>query len=177
MYSKVHNRFFEKKTMPKEIVIIGGGPGAIEAAKAAAMAGTHVSLVHEGPLGGRAIWETMLPSKAWLHAGDEIVRGHTSRSRSDLAYIAKSWGQHQEQALHKLGANLISGIASFESPERVKVGFANKPGHERVLHGNAFIIATGAIPVFPEGLRPDARMFLHRTCSRLWMPFPGRSSL
>lgn len=42
--------------MSRTIMVIGGGPAGIEAAVAAARAGAHVTLVSEGPLGGRAGW-------------------------------------------------------------------------------------------------------------------------
>ena len=52
--------------MTKHIIVVGGGPAGIEAAKAAAKAGSQVTLVSEGPVGGRAGWHSLLPSKVWL---------------------------------------------------------------------------------------------------------------
>jgi dihydrolipoamide dehydrogenase len=48
--------------MPKHIVVIGGGPAAIEAATAAANAGARVTIISDAPLGGRAGWHSLLPS-------------------------------------------------------------------------------------------------------------------
>ncbi|MCA9968818.1 MAG: FAD-dependent oxidoreductase, partial [Anaerolineales bacterium] len=56
--------------MHKEIIVIGSGPAGIEAARAAATAGAHVTLVGDGPVGGRAGWHSLLPSKVWLTAAD-----------------------------------------------------------------------------------------------------------
>jgi heterodisulfide reductase subunit A-like polyferredoxin len=40
--------------MSRHILIIGGGPAGIEAATAAAQAGSRVMLISPGPIGGRA---------------------------------------------------------------------------------------------------------------------------
>ena len=56
--------------MRKNIVIIGGGPAGLEAARAAAKAGAQVTLVSNEGLGGRAGWHSLLPSKVWLTAVD-----------------------------------------------------------------------------------------------------------
>ncbi len=60
----------EGLTMTKHIIVVGSGPAGIEAAKAAAKAGSQVSLISEGPVGGRAGWHSLLPSKVWLTAAD-----------------------------------------------------------------------------------------------------------
>ena len=52
--------------MPKKIIVIGGGPAGIEAAEAAAKAGGDVTIVSNAPIGGRAGWHSLLPSKVWL---------------------------------------------------------------------------------------------------------------
>jgi|GEM_PF-386051 len=52
----------------KKILIIGGGPAGVQAALAASGHGHHVTLVSDSPPGGRAAWQTLLPSKMWLDA-------------------------------------------------------------------------------------------------------------
>ncbi|MCA9930136.1 MAG: FAD-dependent oxidoreductase, partial [Anaerolineales bacterium] len=52
--------------MSKRIIIIGGGPAGIEAAKGAAQHGADVTIVSNAPIGGRAGWHSLLPSKVWL---------------------------------------------------------------------------------------------------------------
>ncbi|MEZ4645513.1 MAG: FAD-dependent oxidoreductase [Chloroflexota bacterium] len=59
--------------MQKQIIVIGGGPAGIEAAKAAATAGARVILVSNAPIGGRAGWHSLLPSKVWLTASDSLA--------------------------------------------------------------------------------------------------------
>ena len=64
--------------MTKRIVVVGGGPAGIEAAKAAAKAGSQVTLVSEGPVGGRAGWHSLLPSKVWLAAAGQNTAADTA---------------------------------------------------------------------------------------------------
>ncbi|MCB0159311.1 MAG: FAD-dependent oxidoreductase, partial [Caldilineaceae bacterium] len=56
--------------MAKQIVVIGAGPAGIEAARTAAKAGAHVTLVSDAPVGGRAGWHSLVPSKVWLNTAD-----------------------------------------------------------------------------------------------------------
>ena len=53
-----------------ELVVIGGGPGGIEAARRGAAAGLQTALIHNTPIGGRATWSSLLPSKAWLQVAE-----------------------------------------------------------------------------------------------------------
>jgi dihydrolipoamide dehydrogenase len=46
--------------MAKQVLVIEAGPAGLEAARAAAMAGAWVTLVSEGPLGGRAGWDSLI---------------------------------------------------------------------------------------------------------------------
>ena len=113
--------------MTKRIVVVGGGPAGIEAAKAAAKAGSQVTLVSEGPVGGRAGWHSLLPSKVWLAAADTagLVRESstlTGNGRPDSAAIVaeiqavkESWNGRQLQALKSLGVEIVKGVAVFEA--------------------------------------------------------------
>ncbi len=57
------NLSMQELNMAKYVLVIGTGPAGLEAAQAATMAGARVTLVSVGPLGGRAGWDSLIPSK------------------------------------------------------------------------------------------------------------------
>lgn len=161
--------------MTRHVIIIGGGPAGIEAAQSAVSAGAKVTLISEGPLGGRAGWDSLLPSKVWLTAADTVglaresallgVAG-TGEGRVNPAAIlariqtvAHRLSVQQSTALNSLGVEVLNGLASFEGVNRVSV--KNEAGKVLAqLVADAVIIATGSVPVFPPGLRPDGKRIL-----------------
>ncbi len=158
--------------MTRKIIIIGGGPAGIEAAKAAAKAGSRVTLISEGPVGGRAGWHSLLPSKVWLTAADtagllaesptmprESGRPSASAIVTQIQAVKESWNSQQAEALKSLGIEIINGMASFEAANRVLV--KTEAGDE-VAHvqGDSVIVATGSAPFFPPKLKPDGKRVL-----------------
>jgi len=159
--------------MSQKIVIIGGGPAGIEAARAAAAAGAQVTLISEGPVGGRAGWHSLLPSKVWLTAAD--TAGLTAESptlangaavQSDAAAVVariqtvkESWNHYQAEQLRALGVNIINGVAAFEAAKTVVV--KNGDGQETArLEADRIIIGTGSVPLFPPNLKPNGKNVL-----------------
>ena len=57
-----------------QLLIIGGGPGGYVAAIRAGQLGLETVLVEEGPLGGCCLNVGCIPSKALIHAADELHR-------------------------------------------------------------------------------------------------------
>ncbi len=167
--------------MSKPIIVIGGGPAGIEAARAAASAGGQVILVSEGPVGGRAGWHSLLPSKVWLTAADTaglgaelptLVQGGKGQSDSgaivaEIQAVKERWNTQQEQQLKSLGVEIVNGLGSFEAANQVVV----KDDKEQVvsrLQGETVIVATGSAPIFPPNLRPDGeRVLAPRFASKL----------
>lgn len=161
--------------MAKQVLAIGAGPAGLEAARAAAMAGARVTLVSEGPLGGRAGWDSLIPSKVWLAAADSMSQieqaaalglALSGPSRPDPAAIlarirtiARNWSDQQIKALNDLGVELITGVATFETPQQVVVKQSEDEAAAR-LTADAIIIATGSVPFFPPNLKPDGKRIL-----------------
>ena len=100
--------------MERKIIVIGGGPAGIEAAKTAASAGGQVTLISNGPIGGRAGWHSLLPSKVWLSAADAVgfieeagalgvaadtAVSHPEQITERIQQLTQSWNEAQAEQL------------------------------------------------------------------------------
>ncbi|NTU82440.1 MAG: NAD(P)/FAD-dependent oxidoreductase [Chloroflexales bacterium] len=161
--------------MARTVVVIGGGPAGIEAAAVAARAGARVTLVSEGPLGGRAGWDSLIPSKLWSSvaeligelegAGARGVAGLPTPSVEPGAVIARirevahAWSAQEAHRLDTLGVRIVTGVASFVAPNRLNVRDGNGQSLT-MLEADAVLIATGSAPRFPAAMRPDGKRVL-----------------
>ncbi|KAA3659238.1 MAG: NAD(P)/FAD-dependent oxidoreductase [Chloroflexi bacterium] len=158
--------------MSKKIVIIGGGPAGIEAAKAAKNAGADVTLVSNAPVGGRAGWHSLLPSKVWLtvaetlgvfHEADALGVSHppiVEPAPADvlvrLQQVKSDWHAQQQQTLHDLDVEILTGTAVFTTPNTIEL--RDKAGNATSdLQADAFIITTGSVPIFPPDMKPNGK--------------------
>lgn len=167
--------------MTTDIAVIGAGPAGIAAATAAAASGAHVTLISGEPPGGRATWHSLLPSKVLLTAADTIgtIRrlealglsgAHTGPDIGALTQRIRTLSQSQSDAsaseLAALGVHFLGGTASFTGPHNLQVVAAN--GSVALLEAGAIIVASGSVPTFPPGLKPDGqRIIAPRLVSRL----------
>ena len=157
--------------MSKHIIIIGGGPAGIEAARAATKAGSQITLVSEGPVGGRSGWHSLLPSKVWLSAADTAVLIAESPFTDSqevpgpdtilphLQHIKQQWNAQQAADLEALGVNIITGAASFAAANSIVVK-DNEGQPITTLTGDAIILAPGSVPFFPPNLKPDGKKII-----------------
>ncbi len=157
--------------MSEQIVVIGAGPGGVEAAATAARAGRPVTLISDGPVGGRAGWHSLLPSKAWLAAAEEAqVTGRAPNFAAlleRLEQIKRDWNGGLQSRLASLGVTILSGQAAFSAPDQLKVAPADG-SDSGTIRGATVIAAPGSVPFFPPPLKPDGRLVLApRFLSRL----------
>ena len=159
--------------MSKQIIVIGGGPAGVEAALTAARAGADVTLVSETPIGGRAGWASLVPSKVWLHAADtfgiieeaaEVGIALDGSAKPDaqavvarIGQVAKGWNGQLAEQLKQAGVTVLTGVAALASPTSVTIE-AN--GETTELTADAIIVAAGSVPVFPPAMRPDGKRVL-----------------
>lgn len=158
--------------MAKQIVIVGAGPAGIEAARTAAKAGAHVTLVSDTPVGGRAGWHSLVPSKVWLNAADVMgtiadaaaqgvdvgdARVNASAVLARIQAVAAQWNGRLVAELDALGVTTRTGVAAFAGPHAVEL---TTDSQTETLTADAVIIAGGSVPVFPEGMRPDGQRIL-----------------
>jgi dihydrolipoamide dehydrogenase len=173
--------------MKQHVLVIGGGPAGITAAKAAALGGAEVTLVSDGPLGGRAGWHSLLPSKIWLSVADALSQIMVADQvglnvggppEVDIPLVldriretALAWNWTREAELEELGVNIIIGQATFSSPHSVLV--QKKLVSKKVeIPADRFIVATGSVPHFPAGMEPDGTHIIAPRLARHLDRFP-----
>jgi pyruvate/2-oxoglutarate dehydrogenase complex dihydrolipoamide dehydrogenase (E3) component len=155
------------------VVVIGGGPAGVAAAVEAASLGGAVTLVSAEPIGGRANWHSLVPSKVYLTAADHLtdaehfealgLQGPTPRPdlaslRERIVAQARSWSEHQQEQLRRVGVKVLPGRASFAGTHELRL---EKEGAapER-LDFDVAVVASGSEPVFPAHIRPDGQRIL-----------------
>ncbi len=158
--------------MSKKIIIIGGGPAGIEAAKAAKREGADVTIVSNAPIGGRAGWHSLLPSKVWLTVADTlgvfqeadvlgiahppIVDTDPGDVLARLQQVKAAWNEQQQQVLLGLGVEIVTGTAVFTSPNSIEL--RDKDGNTTgEMQADAFIITAGSVPIFPPTMKPNGK--------------------
>ena len=159
--------------MSKRFVVIGGGAVGVFAALEAARLRAQVTLVSEGEIGGRATWDSLLPSKVLLAAADTITEVQHAPYRGVPLRVAEvqvsdlmericqrthEWGSAQKAALEQAGVRLVYGVASFSDSHTLKV--QSQQGGEQQLGFDVALIATGSVPIFPPSMKPDGERIL-----------------
>jgi pyruvate/2-oxoglutarate dehydrogenase complex dihydrolipoamide dehydrogenase (E3) component len=142
-----------------DLCVIGGGPGGLSIAAAAAQLGVSVALIEKHKMGGDCLNYGCVPSKALIAAAR---RAHMMRSSAAFG-IAPVRPSIDYRAVHDHVHNVIAAIAPNDSIERftgmgVKVlqasaSFADRntvvAGDHRIK-ARRFVIATGSMPYVPD---------------------------
>ena len=155
-----------------DLIVIGGGPTGIAAAQEAASLGAAVTLIAAEPVGGRANWHSLLPSKVYLTAADHLGEAQHNPTlglagappqpdlpvlRERIATLAAGRSHHERAELERRGVNIVQGRARFTEPHALTV---TAEDGESTLRFDRALVATGSVPVFPAGMRPDGRRIL-----------------
>jgi NAD(P)H dehydrogenase (quinone) len=155
------------------VVVIGGGPAGVTAALEAATLGGEVTLASTEPIGGRANWHSLVPSKVYLTAADHLGEAHhfqtlglngpvpspdLSGLRERISRQAHAWSEHQRGRLSRLGVRVVSGKAAFTGSHRVQV--EAEGAAPEIVDFDRAIVASGSEPVFPAQIRPDGKRIL-----------------
>lgn len=152
-------------SVKKRLVIIGGGPAGIAAASAADTNSTDVTLISNAPLGGRAGWHSLLPSKVLLTASDLLHHaGVDTPAYAELITriqrIADQYHLSTQADLEARGVQILFGTARFTGPHAVEV--TPNEGPAQSVTFDMAMVASGSGPIFPPGLKPDGQ--------RIWAP-------
>ena len=142
-----------------DICVIGGGPGGIAVATAAASHGIPVVLVERARLGGANLSRGTIPSKALLAAANlhETLRRapafgvsaaplqvNTGKVREHVRAVVEAVAVNvSAERLTALGVRVVTGDARFVDQRSVSVG-------ETLINARRFVIATGSAPAMPD---------------------------
>jgi dihydrolipoamide dehydrogenase len=152
-------------TTKKKLVIIGGGPAGIAAASAADTRSTDVTLISNAPLGGRAGWHSLLPSKVLLTASDLLHHAGVdtpvyAEMMTEIERVADQYHSALQDDLEARGVHILMGTARFTGPHTLDVTTAADEALS--LPFDYAVVASGSGPIFPPGLKPDGQ--------RIWAP-------
>ncbi|SDX12386.1 dihydrolipoamide dehydrogenase [Marininema mesophilum] len=104
-----------------DVLVVGGGPGGYVAAIRAAQLGKKVTLVDKAELGGVCLNRGCIPSKALIHAGDEVHKmknsGHMGIEVDGLKINFAEMIKWKDSVVNKL----TSGVGSLLKNNKVEV--------------------------------------------------------
>jgi dihydrolipoamide dehydrogenase len=166
-----------------DVIVIGTGPGGYHAAIRAAQLGKKVLAVEAEYVGGVCLNVGCIPTKALLHAAEEL---ESTRHSSDFGLEVKE----AKLDLKKLGGwrdsvvkKLTGGVGQLLKGNKVdlKTGFAKFAGPKTIeingerIEGNTFIVATGSEPNTLPGFEVDQKDLIDSTGAlRVEDKFPKR---
>ncbi len=149
-----------------DLIVIGAGPGGLDAAMEAAEAGLKTALVEKADLGGTCLNWGCIPTKIMLGATSAIeeLAGQTKMKVAsgsidvDFAALQRRKeklvaGTRKATALRlkTLGVDVIYGTAHVTAPGKIEVT-GDTP---TTLEYDKLVIASGSRPTFFPGLEPD----------------------
>ena len=125
----------------RELIVIGGGPGGMAAARAGARAGVRPLLVQLGPIGGDCTFTGCVPSKTVIEAA---ARGESFDAAMLAAHraVESIAAGEDDDVFRREGIDVLHGWATFRSPHELDVDGT-------VLRSRRFVIATGTRPAVP----------------------------
>jgi dihydrolipoamide dehydrogenase len=158
-----------------DVLVVGGGPGGYVAAIRAAQLGKKVTLVDKGELGGVCLNRGCIPSKALIHASDEVYKMKNSSHMGIEVDGVKIDFTQMVQWKDEIVKKLTSGVASlmkgnkieviqgevyFTGPDTVKVATES---NSTTYKFNDCIIATGSRPTELKFMPFDGKKIISST--------------
>ena len=159
------------------IVIIGGGPGGYEAARAGRQLGAEVILIEDSGIGGNAVLTDVVPSKTLIATADAAQQVAQAQSlgvtfsidnkpvrpkveidleavNKRLLALAKSQSEDMLVTLKNEGVRVISGRGQLDGNHHVVV-HPTLGGKPERIEAKTIIVAVGAHPREVPGSKPD----------------------
>lgn len=165
------------------IVIIGGGPGGYEAARAGRQLGAEVVLIEESGIGGNAVLTDVVPSKTLIATAEAAQRVSSSHSlgvnfsidgkdvkpkveidllavNRRLIALAKSQSEDMLEILQAEGVRVVKGRGRLDGNHHVIIDHGDGQAPERI-EAKTIIVATGAHPRELSDAKPDGKRILN----------------
>lgn len=173
------------KTIKKDAVVLGGGPGGYVAAIRLGQLGVSTALVDRGPLGGVCLNWGCIPSKALIHVAKlyEELQGSSEIGISaksiqiDLAKtqewkrsIIKKLTDNVGQLAKSNGVEVIRAEAVFDGPNRMRLKGRN--GGDEMLEFKSAIVATGSKTIEIPGFAIDGKIVVDAKEALDWTKAP-----
>ena len=146
------------ETLKPDLCVIGGGPGGLSVAAAAAALGVPVVLIERDKMGGDCLNAGCVPSKALLAAAKRAAAMNSGAAFGVTAQAAEidfaKVHDHVQRVIAEiaptdsaerfvgLGVRVIKGHAKFKDRRTVVVG-------DIEVRARRFVIATGSTPALP----------------------------
>jgi dihydrolipoamide dehydrogenase len=172
----------EALTALHRIVIIGGGPGGYEAARAGRQLGAEVVLIEDAGIGGNAVLTDVVPSKTLIATAEAAQRVALAQTlgvnfsldgkkvepkveidlkavNKRLLALAKSQSEDMLTVLKKEGVRVISGRGRLDGNHHVIIE-PTLGGEPERIEAKTIIVAVGAHPREVPGSNPDGDRIL-----------------
>jgi pyruvate/2-oxoglutarate dehydrogenase complex dihydrolipoamide dehydrogenase (E3) component len=173
----------EKKMSKHRIVVIGGGPGGYEAARAGVQLGAEVILVEENGIGGNAVLTDVVPSKTLIATAEAAQRVASAQAlgvrivvdgkrvtpiididlpaiNSRLLQLAKSQSKDMLHTLKTEGVIVVDGRGVLDGNHHVLITKSGESSSERI-EAKTIIVATGASPRELASAKTDGKRILN----------------
>lgn len=149
--------------MIKDLVIIGAGPGGVDAAEYAAQNGLNVTVIEKNNLGGVCLNEGCIPTKTLLNSAHILEKFHTAdkyalSASKDVSIDMDKLMKRKTKILRKLSAGIKQNLtknnveiinAEAKILERKENGNIIIQANEDKIEAKYLIIATGSETIIP----------------------------
>lgn len=147
---------------PRNVVVIGGGPGGYISAIRSAQLGNKVTLIEKAELGGTCLNVGCIPTKTLLYSAELFSEIKNSRNMGiDVSEVSINWKNLQKRK-KRIVKKLVSGVKSLLAYNKVSVikGSAKMETEESILvtkeegeiekiYFDDAVISTGSVPFAP----------------------------